>query len=456
MVNNLEILSNVNNLNNKHLEMKNLNYNLSEIQRLYVNWNLDPGYKKNLEELELKYGLHDWAIWRTKINENLIITSLFNTPFILNQNNKSFVSQNLSNDTIDKENSETIQSRLIILPNENFSDHNFNFQIDPTVARFIYYYGFTKQKPLIDPESYMFYGIPRVKLNLLPRKDEISENIKTIIVNTKDHDNLSQSSQNNQINTEMDHKKIIEIEDVKKCLNEKYEFLAESQDHNLKIETKQSNNASITKNESYRLSSHPPKQLTIQTFDDKNKLSKVNSIKSNKSDYRVNSINNSIKNAVLVTPPTPNSRNLNRNNIFSNCPASIKAELKALRTNSEPAPIITGINVKEKVKAFESAAENNINKSTPIKGDKKISNDTNKTSSNLNLFDSKQSWSIIKNSRNVSLKSNSNEVNKLFTNNEQNQQNEQSQTKNDELSLSNMNIRQNTTTFVSNHQALVY
>ena len=144
MLSNLDVSTNPNNVNCKHLEIKNLNQNLREIQRLYINWNLDPGYKKTLEEWELKYGLHDWAIWRTKINENLILTSLFNTPFILNQNNKSFVSQNQSNDITNKDNNDAIQARLVSLSNENFSDlNNFNFQIDPSVARFIYYYGFT-------------------------------------------------------------------------------------------------------------------------------------------------------------------------------------------------------------------------------------------------------------------------------------------------------------------------
>ena len=468
MLSNLDVSTNPNNVNCKHLEIKNLNQNLREIQRLYINWNLDPGYKKTLEEWELKYGLHDWAIWRTKINENLILTSLFNTPFILNQNNKSFVSQNQSNDITNKDNNDAIQARLVSLSNENFSDlNNFNFQIDPSVARFIYYYGFTKQKPLIDPESYMFYGIPRIKLDILSKKDHISENINTVIVNAKDQDEFCQFSMKNEKNCELDVPITkIETEDLKNSFKQKIDF-PENQDNNLKLEIKNSTNSSIKRHESYRMSSHPPKQLTIQTNDDQNKLSKPNSIRSNRSDFKLNSVNSSLKNAAIVTPSTPN-RNLNRNNIFSNCPTSIKAELKALRTNSEPAPIITGINVKEKVKAFESVAENNINKSTPIKGDsnknlleKKNTNDMKdiKMNTNINLFDTKKSWSIIKNSRNVSLEKNSNENNKLLANNEkieQNQQKEHIQNKNDDLPHTNMNIRNNSVTFVSTHQTLVY
>jgi hypothetical protein len=450
--NSFEIFSSIKNINCKHLETKNLR----EIQRLYINWDLDPGYKKNLEDWELKYGLHDWAIWRTKINENLIKTSLFNTPFILNQNNKSFVWQNITNDFIDKENNETIQERSTSLSNKNFSESNLNFQIEPSVARFIYYYGFTKQKPLIDPESYMFYGIPRVRLDLFSKKRGLSDKINNDI-NTKGYGNISQLAQNNGKDFEIEKIAKIEIEDQKDVLIDDNELI-QSQENNFRIKIKKSHKSSISKNDSFKLSSHPPKQLTIHAYDDQKKLINVNSIKSNKSDNKVKSKNSSIKKNEIT------SNNLNLNNALSNCSTNIKADFKALRANSEPAPIITGINVKEKVKAFESVAENNNSKSTPIKGDshknfseKKIFNDIKETKihSNITLFDSKQSYSITKNS-NDSLKNNSIEFNKLFSDIERKQKNEHEDNINNELSFSNKNIRNNTTTLASSFQALVY
>ena len=71
------------------------------MQRLYINWSLDPGYNRPLDQSEISSGLHDWAFWRTKLNESLIVTSLFNTPFILNQQNTNFI---LSKDELNDEN----------------------------------------------------------------------------------------------------------------------------------------------------------------------------------------------------------------------------------------------------------------------------------------------------------------------------------------------------------------
>jgi hypothetical protein len=138
------------------------------MQRLYINWSLDPGYNRPLDQSEISSGLHDWAFWRTKLNENLIVTSLFNTPFILNQQNTSFI---LSKDELNDENKQLNRETL--------------FKIDPQIARFIYYLEYKRsneneidynndenfismknhEPPLLDPESYMFYGLPRIQLN---------------------------------------------------------------------------------------------------------------------------------------------------------------------------------------------------------------------------------------------------------------------------------------------------
>lgn len=145
--------------------------NLNEMQRLYINWSLDPGYNRPLDQSEISSGLHDWALWRTRLNENLIVTSFFNTPLILNQQNTNFI---LSKEELNDDDSQ--------LNGENL------FKIDPQTARFIYYLEYKRsnndyvldmkndeknynrrnhEPPSLDPESYMFYGLPRIQLNNL-------------------------------------------------------------------------------------------------------------------------------------------------------------------------------------------------------------------------------------------------------------------------------------------------
>ena len=108
----------------------------TDLQRLYNNWKLDPGYKQKLEESEIRHGLHNWGLWRTKMNEILIMS-------IMNSN-----SQDSTEDGYEK-----IRSIRF---------HKEQFKLDPKTARFIYYYGSNQEvKPILDPDSYMFRGIPR-------------------------------------------------------------------------------------------------------------------------------------------------------------------------------------------------------------------------------------------------------------------------------------------------------
>jgi hypothetical protein len=108
----------------------------SDLQRLYNNWKLDPGFKHKLEESEIRHGLHNWGLWRTKMNEILIMS-------IMNSNNKESTEDGY----------EKIRSIRF---------HKEQFKLDPKTARFIYYYGSNQEvKPILDPDSYMFRGIPR-------------------------------------------------------------------------------------------------------------------------------------------------------------------------------------------------------------------------------------------------------------------------------------------------------
>jgi hypothetical protein len=207
----------------------NIQGNLNEMQRLYINWSLDPGYNRPLDQSEISSGLHDWAFWRTKLNESLIVTSLFNTPFILNQQNTNFI---LSKDELNDENKQLNRETL--------------FKIDPQIARFIYYLEYKRSKeneidynndenfismknhepPLLDPESYMFYGLPRIQLNkiingqftknldrmvppstaTLPLNNK-SYGIKETIINYREFSSLTKevkSDKNNLVNKKFD------------------------------------------------------------------------------------------------------------------------------------------------------------------------------------------------------------------------------------------------------------
>ena len=140
------------------------------MQRLYINWNLDPGYTRELDHFEIRSGLHEWALWRAKLNETLIITALFNTPLLLNQENTNFIL-----------NKEELANAM---ENSVSNYENSLFKIDPKIARFIYYLEHKRSHrpenegindnqlikyqgiaPLLDPESYMFYGLPRIQIN---------------------------------------------------------------------------------------------------------------------------------------------------------------------------------------------------------------------------------------------------------------------------------------------------
>ncbi len=49
-----------------------------DIQRMYVNWTLDPGLKREPSESEIARGLEQWAAWRVRMNHSLIVTALVN------------------------------------------------------------------------------------------------------------------------------------------------------------------------------------------------------------------------------------------------------------------------------------------------------------------------------------------------------------------------------------------
>ena len=141
------------------------------MQSLYVNWRLHPGYNRYFDHSEIRSGIHDWALWRTKLNENLIITSLFNTPLLLNKLNTNFI--------LDKNDFKICQE----ISDPEKHDSNLLFKIEPKIARFIYclefkkttiqqknetdnkfQYNLNQNTPLLDPESYMFYGLPRINI----------------------------------------------------------------------------------------------------------------------------------------------------------------------------------------------------------------------------------------------------------------------------------------------------
>lgn len=115
-----------------------------EIQRLYNTWKLDPGYKHILDNREIRTGLHNWSVWRTKMNEILILNII------------DSIKQQKNDDEEDDESGEKVKTL------KYNKDH---FRMDPKIARFIYYYGLKKDShPILDPDSYMFRGLPRVQL----------------------------------------------------------------------------------------------------------------------------------------------------------------------------------------------------------------------------------------------------------------------------------------------------
>jgi hypothetical protein len=331
----------------KRPKINNLNTNIEEVKRLYINWDLDPRNNWNFQEWELKSGLHDWALWRVKINENLISTSLFKTPFILNENKKYFIKQDLSDS---KENIVNLKSRSNPLSNTDNFIYTTYFQIQPRLARFVYYYGFTRQNPIIDPESFMFYGIPRVNelYNLINNKDigyaDFSDNASEKI--TKEENTKQKHLSDETINILLEKLKYSN----KECTNNNN--LADEELKNKHIENKRlsfKNEDSIFKE-------------TIHLYNNSKKSSENNSpsIKKKSLKNRVSSKNS------LRTQNSSIGVNSNQSNLFSNFRCS-KLKIKTPKPLSEANHIITGINVKEKVRAFESVVENNINKTTPKK-----------------------------------------------------------------------------------------
>lgn len=97
--------------------------NLSEMRRLYTNWRRGGGGGSDVIK---NRAMHDWALWRTKVNESLI----------------NGCGSNDENDGT---------SRL-----------------EPHVASFLSYvgvYGDKEPSAALDPESYMFFGLPRIKVD---------------------------------------------------------------------------------------------------------------------------------------------------------------------------------------------------------------------------------------------------------------------------------------------------
>ena len=290
----------------------NLLGNLTEMQRLYINWRLDPGYKRFLEDDEIRSGLHDWALWRTKLNENLILTSLFNTPFTLNQNNTNFILDKEANKNMDSDNLDD---------NKKLVDQ---FKIEPQIARFIYYLGFTRDRPFLDPESFMFYGLPRARVNKNFSQNEI-ENVESDSNSVYESD---KTEPNSPINEKLIHS------------NETVNTPAKS----LKLSPK-------TLKDSNKKPASPTKRdansIELNQF--------AQECKENEPEKKEQ------KNSTPTSKPnkqphilTPFKQDLKTNNNTN------KNSLRG-RTNSEPR-IITGINVKEKVKAFEHAVDNNNDK----------------------------------------------------------------------------------------------
>lgn len=113
--------------------------------------------------------MHDWSLWRSKINDYLVLTSMFSSlnDFLNSQKNTE------TSKPTDDQQQQQLQSHK---PSHNRSvdaekpssssslDLINNFKIEPSLARFIYYYGFARDAPKMEPDSFMFYGIPRARL----------------------------------------------------------------------------------------------------------------------------------------------------------------------------------------------------------------------------------------------------------------------------------------------------
>lgn len=115
--------------------------NTLDRQRMYQTWNLDHGFVNKLNELEIQSGIANWSIWRTKINDFLITSILGQMDTIKSQKNP--------------------------------------FRLDTKLAKFIYYYGYSNDRPSLDPDSYMFRGIPRAKLRSQNITTSIDKNLES-------------------------------------------------------------------------------------------------------------------------------------------------------------------------------------------------------------------------------------------------------------------------------------
>lgn len=95
--------------------------NLTEMRRLYLNW------KRGEADPIKSRSMQDWAIWRTRVNESLISPASH----------------------------ETVQA--------------LDAKIQPHVASFLAYVGLYGDKGAdnvaLEPEAYMFYGLPRAKID---------------------------------------------------------------------------------------------------------------------------------------------------------------------------------------------------------------------------------------------------------------------------------------------------
>lgn len=114
--------------------------NLSEMRRLYVNW--QRGEVKPTPKGDL--GIHDWALWRTKVNETLIVGTI---------------------------------------PDMSIGDSNGANKIEPHVGSFFAYVGVYGDKELpapLEPEAFMFYGLPRVKLTQISLQQQQPQTVRSI------------------------------------------------------------------------------------------------------------------------------------------------------------------------------------------------------------------------------------------------------------------------------------
>lgn len=107
-----------------------INSNLNEIENILKSPKPEQEYN-----LDLKKGLHDWSLWRSKFNETLI-KSCF-TPAKLKK-------------SIQTHNDLRLKSQSYIEPS------------------FVHYSSHYGDYTNLDPESFMFYGIPRVRINRKP------------------------------------------------------------------------------------------------------------------------------------------------------------------------------------------------------------------------------------------------------------------------------------------------